>query len=76
LAFFQHSYQFNTGQCFLRTVEILEPQHRFRDVFDQSVILLYDVVEVFALATFYSFGFLHIALPNCYSIGAALINVD
>ncbi|MFT6304445.1 MAG: hypothetical protein ACJAY2_003649 [Pseudomonadales bacterium] len=76
MAFLQHSYQFNTGQYFLRTVEILEPKHRFRDAFDQSVILLCGVVEVFALAKLCSFRFLLIVLPNCCSIGATLIDVD
>ncbi|MFT5045796.1 MAG: hypothetical protein ACI8UP_002770 [Porticoccaceae bacterium] len=61
----QHSYQFNTSQSYLRTEEILEPEHRIRDAFDQSVILLSDVVEVFALAKFHSFGFLLILLPYC-----------
>jgi hypothetical protein len=65
LVVLQHSYQFNTSQSYLRTEEILEPEHRIRDAFDQSVILLSDVVEVFALAKFHSFGFLLILLPYC-----------
>jgi hypothetical protein len=69
LVVLQHSYQFNTSQSYLRTEEILEPEHRIRDAFDQSVILLSDVVEVFALAKFHSFGFLLILLPYCRIAG-------
>lgn len=36
-------------QRFLRTVEILESKHWFRDALDQSVVLLNDVVKVLAL---------------------------
>jgi hypothetical protein len=60
----------------LSAEETLEAQHRFGDTFYPSMILLNDMVELFALAKIYPFGFLIIVLPNCGSNRAALIDVD
>ncbi len=43
-----HLCDLYAGQDDARTAEILEPCHRFHDAFDGTVILLDDVVQVFA----------------------------
>ena len=68
--------QFDAGEGLLCSIEMLEPQHRTTPAFDVPVILLNDVVEVFALADLDTCVVVIIVVPDRPGIRAALVDVD
>lgn len=76
LSLFEHHNQLDTYKCFLHTVEVLESEDQIHDAFYQSVILLYDVFQVFALTDIDPFRFLSVVLFDYSVVGTVLINID
>jgi hypothetical protein len=60
----------------LRGIKVLESQHRPRQPFDSGMVLLNDVVEVFALANLDTRLLLAIHQFEARGIRAALIDID
>ena len=60
----------------LGRIKVFEAQHRTRFPLDSSVVLLDDVVQVFALADFNAFVMVSIKLFQPCLVGTALINVN
>ena len=50
LPFLEHVHELDPSQRRLCGVERFKPQHRTRHPLDRPMILLYDIVEIFALA--------------------------
>jgi hypothetical protein len=68
--------QFDAGERVLYSIELLEPQHRTTPAADVPVILLNDVVEVYALADLDTRVVVIIVVPDRRGIHAALVDVD
>jgi hypothetical protein len=76
LALLQHAPEFNSGQGRPCTPERFEAQHGANYPLDKPVILLDNVIQIFALADFNSPVFVGIVLFDSGRIGTAFINVD
>ncbi len=57
-------------------MKVFEVQHRAREPFDASMVLLDEVVQVFALADLDACPVVSIQLFQARMIGSTLINVD
>ena len=57
-------------------MEILEPEHRPAQTLNCSVVLLYDIVEVLALANFNPFAVVSVVLLDGCSVGATFIDIE
>ena len=63
----------DAGNQFWCTPERLEPQHRTGDPLHCTMILLYDVVEIFGLAQFNINAGINIDAANGSGVGATLV---
>ena len=49
LSFLDHVHEFNPDECALGCLKRLESEHGTRDPFDCSMVLFYDIIQVFHL---------------------------
>ena len=64
------------GQGRLCRPERLEPEHGTSYPFDESMILLHNIVQVFTLTDLYAFAFIEIVLFDGGRIGSAFVDID
>jgi hypothetical protein len=74
LPFLDHVHQFGAAQNDARAVEILEPEHRSGSVFDGSMVLLRDVVQILDLTNLDGHLALGVHRVKRGQIGAAFVD--
>src|ERR1019366_2061054 len=76
LPFADHVHKLDATQNDPRTTEVLEALYRARDAFDRAMVLLDNVVEVFALSDHDLGALLPIVVLDSGVVRAALVDVD
>jgi hypothetical protein len=76
LALLQHAPEFYTSQGRLCGPERFEAEHGSNYALDEPVILLYHVIQIFALANLDAFLFVYVVLLDDGCIGAAFVDID
>ena len=71
LALLQHAPEFNSRQRGMRRLERFESEHGSNNSLDEPVILLHDVIKIFALANLDAFVFINVELFDSRGIGLA-----
>ena len=76
LPFADHVHKLDATQNDPRTTKVLEALYRARDTLDRAMVLLDNVVEVFALSDHDLGAMLPIVVLDCGVVRAALVDVD
>ena len=76
MSFLQHAPELNSSQGRLCRPEGFETQHRANYPLDKPVILLDNIIQVLALADFYTLVFIAIVLLDRGRVGATFVNID